>query len=95
MFSSISFPGDSVYLSNENLAVVCHFLYPNRPGNATALEIVNPATLMPLATKSTGVVLAGTSSNSQRITLSQENTRVQSCYMKCPEYTNPDRQKVD
>ena len=35
---STSFPGDSVYLSDETLAVLCSFLYPNRTGNAQHLK---------------------------------------------------------
>ena len=87
---SISFPGDSVYLSDETLAVLCSFLYPNRPGNATALEIVCLATLMPLATKSTGVALAGTSSNNQIIALSQENT---GCTIRLHEVSRPHKSR--
>ena len=75
VFGSVGFLGESVHLSHESLAVVCRFLYPNRPGNATALGTAYPAMLTPLATKSTGAVLAGTSSNNQRIALSRENTR--------------------
>ena len=87
---SISFPGDSVYLSDETLAALCSFLYPNRPGNATALEIVCLATLMPLATKSTGVALAGTSSNNQITALSQENT---GCTTRLHEVSRPHKSR--
>ena len=75
IFNSKSFPADSDYPAGENIAVLGSFLYLNRPGNATALETVYPATLMPLVTKSAGAVLAGTSNNRQRTPLSQKTVR--------------------